>query len=106
MIKNTAKIFYTVHVGSKAYFGKTRLRGNKKVATDIIIRELAYKEGEEYSNEEIDQTRTRLLNLRLFSAVTFNPDLESRGARDSDRPECAREAVARHQHRRRLQHPG
>ena len=41
------------------------------------MRELTYKEGEEYSNKAIDDTRTRLLNLHLFSAVTFNPDLES-----------------------------
>jgi len=77
VIRDTAKIFYTVNVGAKAYFGKTRLRGNKKVAAGIIMRELTYKEGEEYSNKAIDDTRTRLLNLRLFSAVTFNPDLES-----------------------------
>ena len=77
MVRDTARIFYTVHVSSKAYFGKTRLRGNKKVAAKIITRELAYKEGEEYSNQKIDDSRTRLLNLHLFSAVTFNPDLES-----------------------------
>ncbi len=77
VIRDTAHIFYTVKVGSKAYFGKTRVRGYKKVAPDIIIRELTYQEGEEYSNQKIDDTRTRLLNLHLFSAVTFNPDLES-----------------------------
>jgi outer membrane protein assembly complex protein YaeT len=77
VIRNTAQIFYTVQVSSKAYFGKTTVRGNQKVATDIITRELLYKEGDEYSNEKIDDTRTRLLNLRLFSAVNFNPDLES-----------------------------
>jgi outer membrane protein assembly complex protein YaeT len=77
VIRNTAQIFYTVHVGSKAYFGKTTVRGNKKVDLGIITRELVYQEGAEYSNEEIDRSRTRLLNLRLFSAVTFNPDLET-----------------------------
>jgi outer membrane protein insertion porin family len=77
VIRDTARIFYTVHVSSKAYFGKTRLRGNRKVAAKIITRELAYKEGEEYSNQKIDDSRTHLLNLHLFSAVTFNPDLES-----------------------------
>jgi outer membrane protein assembly complex protein YaeT len=77
MVKDTALIFYTIHVGSKAYFGKTRLQGNKKVASDTIMRELLYKQGEEYSNQKIDDTRTRLLNLRLFSAVNFSPDLES-----------------------------
>ncbi len=77
VVRDTARIYYTVHVGSKAYFGKTRLRGNEKVAAEIITRELAYKEDEEYSNQKIDDSRTRLLNLHLFSAVTFNPDLES-----------------------------
>src|SRR6202030_1682566 len=77
IVRDTAHIFYTVHVSSKAYFGKTKIRGNKKVAAKIITRELAYKEGEEYSNQKIDDSRTHLLNLHLFSAVTFNPDLES-----------------------------
>ncbi len=81
VIRNTAQIFYTVQVGSKAYFGKTTVRGNQKVDLGIITRELVYQAGAEYSNEEIDDSRTRLLNLRLFSAVNFNPDLES-AARD------------------------
>ena len=77
VVNNTAQISYLVHVSSKAYFGKTRLRGNKKVRAKIIMRELAYKEGEEYSNEKIDDSRTHLLNLHLFSAATFTPDLDS-----------------------------
>jgi outer membrane protein assembly complex protein YaeT len=77
VVRDTARIYYTVQVGSKGYLGKTRLRGNQKVADRIITRELAYQEGEEYSNQKIDDSRTRLLNLHLFSAVTFNSDLES-----------------------------
>ena len=75
VLRNTADIAYTVHVSSKAYFGRTRLRDNKKVRAKIILRELTYKQGEEYCNDKIDDSRTRLLNLHLFSAVTFNPDL-------------------------------
>ncbi|HLI79682.1 MAG TPA: outer membrane protein assembly factor BamA [Candidatus Binataceae bacterium] len=77
VVKNTAQISYLVHVSSKAYFGKTNLRGNKKVRAKIILRELTYKEGEEYSNEKIDDSRTHLLNLHLFSAATFSSDLDS-----------------------------
>ena len=77
VVRNTAQIFYTLHVSSKAYFGKTRLRGNKKVAAKIITRELAWKEGEEYSNQKLDESRTRLLNLHLFSVVNLEPDLEA-----------------------------
>jgi outer membrane protein insertion porin family len=77
VVRDTARIFYTVHVSSKAYFGKTRVRGNKKVAAKIITRELAWKEGAEYSNQKVDDSRTRLLNLHLFNVVTLTPDLES-----------------------------
>ena len=77
VVKDTAQISYLVHVSSKAYFGKTKLRGNKKVRAKIIMRELAYKEGEEFSNQKIDDSRTHLLNLHLFSAATFTPDLDS-----------------------------
>ena len=80
IVRETARISYTVHVSSKAYFGKTRLRGNQKVRAKIITRELAYKEGEEYSNQKIDDSRTHLLNLHLFSAATFTSDLESSAA--------------------------
>ena len=81
VVRDTASIFYTVTVGSKAYFGKTELHGNKNVAAKIIMRELVYKEGELYSNQKIDDSRTNLLNLHLFSTVNFNPDLE-RAARE------------------------
>ncbi|HVN28803.1 MAG TPA: POTRA domain-containing protein, partial [Candidatus Binataceae bacterium] len=77
VVRNTARIFYTIHIGSKAYFGKTRLHGNKKVAAKIITRELAYKEGEEYSNKLVDDSRTNLVNLHLFSVVNLTPDLDS-----------------------------
>jgi outer membrane protein assembly complex protein YaeT len=77
VIRNTAIILYTVNVSSKAYFGKTKLRGQEKIQPKIVLRELTYKEGEQYSNEKIDDSRTRLLNLHLFSAATFTPDLES-----------------------------
>jgi outer membrane protein assembly complex protein YaeT len=77
VVKDTARISYTVHVSSKAYFGKTKLRGNKKVRAKIILRDLAYKEGEEYSNAKVDDSRTHLLNLHLFSAATLTPDLDS-----------------------------
>src|SRR6202050_2130996 len=77
VIRNTARIFYVVNVSSKAYFGKTKLRGHGTIQPKVILRELTYKEGEEYSNQKIDDSRTRLLNLHLFSAATFTPDLES-----------------------------
>ncbi len=78
MIKNTAQIFYTVHVGSKAYFGKTTIaRQQEGRDAKSSPASSLYKEGEEYSNQKIDKSRTRLLNLHLFSAVNFNPDLES-----------------------------
>ena len=77
VVQDTAQISYLVHVSSKAYFGKTKLRGNKKVRAKIILRELTYKEGEEYSNQKVDDSRTHLLNLHLFSAATLTPDLDS-----------------------------
>jgi outer membrane protein assembly factor BamA len=69
VIRDTARIFYTVHVSSKAYFGKTRLRGNKKVEAKIITRERAYKEGEEYSNRKVDDSRTREFILLATETV-------------------------------------
>jgi outer membrane protein assembly complex protein YaeT len=77
VVRDTARIWYTVEIGSKAYFGRTTLRGNRDIEPKIIQREIDYKEGEEFSQKKIEQARDRLLNLHLFSAVAFNPDLES-----------------------------
>lgn len=77
VVRDTAKIWYTVDVGEKAFFGKTRINGARAVDPKIVRRELTYKPGAEYSNQQIDQARTNLLNLHLFSAVRFNPQLDS-----------------------------
>lgn len=77
VVRDSAKVWYTVRVGDKAFFGTTRISGIRKVNPKIVKRELTYKEGEEYSNQQIEQSRTNLLNLHLFSAVRFNPQLES-----------------------------
>lgn len=76
VVRDTARIWYTVHIGSKAYFGRTQLRGNRDIEPKIIHREITYKEGQEFSQQKIEESRDRLLNLHLFSAVNFNPELE------------------------------
>src|SRR5215469_3983513 len=76
--RGKAQIFIDVSPGVKAVFGATRLEGERAVAADIILRELAYQAGEPFSQRKLDESRDRILALNLFSVVNIRPELDAR----------------------------
>lgn len=78
---NTVRIWYAVHPGSQALFGKTTITGTDSVAPHIVRRALAYKEGEQFEQDKLDKSRDNLLGLNLFSAVRFIPELDAPGSK-------------------------
>jgi|YelNatPaOPRAMG01_1025707.scaffolds.fasta_scaffold14162_2 outer membrane protein assembly complex protein YaeT len=76
----SARVWYTVHAGSQAVFGPTRLTGARRVSPRVIRRELTYRKGEKFSEARLGESRDRLLALNLFSSVNLVPDLESAGS--------------------------
>ena len=75
------RIRYWIRPGITAVFGKTQVRGNKAVASDIVLRELTYKTGEPFSQSAIDKSRDRILKLNLFAVVRFDLQLKNANPR-------------------------
>jgi outer membrane protein assembly complex protein YaeT len=71
------RIRYWIRPGSTAVFGTTQVSGAKAVDPDIVLRELAYKPGEQFSQSAIDKSRDRILKLNLFSVVRFDLQLKN-----------------------------
>jgi outer membrane protein assembly complex protein YaeT len=71
--EHEAQVFYEVEVGPPSFFGETRIQGLKDVEPEIVSRELTYEPGQSFSNKAIQDSRTNLLNLDLFSEVQMLP---------------------------------
>jgi outer membrane protein assembly complex protein YaeT len=70
---NEVRVWYYVQPGSPGVFGHTTVTGLKTIRPYIVTRELTYHPGEPFSQTRLDQTRDRLLKLRLFSVVRLTP---------------------------------
>ncbi|MBV8136183.1 MAG: BamA/TamA family outer membrane protein [Deltaproteobacteria bacterium] len=79
--RGTVQVFFTVRPGEKAVFGATQLEGEQTVGADVVLRELAYKAGEPFSQRKLDESRDRILALNLFALVNIRPELDTRNPR-------------------------
>ena len=70
-VRQQADVTYTVRPGRQAVFGSTVVKGTKDVSPGLILRELTYKQGEIFSLRKIDESRSRIIALGLFSVVQF-----------------------------------
>jgi outer membrane protein assembly complex protein YaeT len=73
-------VTYTIRRGPPAVFGTTAIGGPEvvvdraePVAERLIRRELAYREGEPYDPDKLEETQARIFGLRLFRVVTVRP---------------------------------
>jgi outer membrane protein assembly complex protein YaeT len=73
-----AKAWYHVAPHARGIFGRTTVAGTHKVNPRIVMRELAYQAGQRFDVRKIEQSRTNILNLNLFSAVEFTSDKDPR----------------------------
>ena len=74
---NRARISYFVQPGVPAVFGDTKVEGTRNVSPTVVLRELQYRPGEEFSQTKIEESRARIVKLDLFAMVRFNPQLET-----------------------------
>lgn len=72
--RHRARVEYRVRPGAQAVFGETRVEGLEKVDPSLVLRELAYASGEQYSLDAIQRSREDLLALDLFRSVQLRPD--------------------------------
>jgi outer membrane protein insertion porin family len=67
-------IQYTVQPGPQAVFGPTRVEGTEKVDPQLILRELTYQPGEQFSLRKVADSQEKILALGLFRAVQIAPE--------------------------------
>ena len=57
----------------RSFFGKTIVRGNAVTDADRIMRQVAWKEGEPYSEEKIADTQQNLARTGVFRSIEVRP---------------------------------
>jgi outer membrane protein assembly complex protein YaeT len=70
---NTAKVVLTIDPGPISFFGKTKIAGRPETPDYIILRKMAFKEGELFDLRKIYQSQKNLYKLDLFSSVAVTP---------------------------------
>lgn len=75
--KKVVDISVCVDMGPKCKFGKTTVTGIVNVEPRYILRQIQWKEGEEYSENKINETRKRLHKTELFSSIRITHDDEA-----------------------------
>lgn len=68
---STLDVTLTVAAGPVAGYGDTTVEGTEKVDRDFTEYMTGLKRGRQYSPQEIDDARDRLLALEVFNSVTF-----------------------------------
>lgn len=73
---NTVTITLAAEPGRQAKFGPVEITGNSSVSKEVIQRQLAFGEGDQFRMSRVTESQRRLYNLELFQYVNFDvPDL-------------------------------
>ncbi len=75
MATRRARIVLTVVPGAPVRLGPITFVGLEGLPEDAVRRVFGAREGEPYSSEELDLSRSSLLDLGVFSSVELEPDL-------------------------------
>ncbi|MFP6664322.1 MAG: BamA/TamA family outer membrane protein [Deltaproteobacteria bacterium] len=64
-----AEVAYQVGEGEVGFFGATTMELPENISREVVARQIAYKEGELYSQKKVEDTISRLRAMGLFSVV-------------------------------------
>ncbi len=70
----TAVVSYAVDTGLPSVFGDVRVVGTETVDPAVVRRELAFRPGQPFRQQLLDETRDRLVALRLFRSIRIQED--------------------------------
>jgi outer membrane protein assembly factor BamA len=70
---HVANVFYTLNAGPQTQFGTTTVEGLKNVEESVILQELTYKPGDQFSGTVLRTTEKNLRELDLFSQIVIEP---------------------------------
>jgi outer membrane protein assembly complex protein YaeT len=71
--RQVANVSYTLNAGPQTQFGTTTVEGLKDVEESVILQELTYKPGEQFSGTALRNTEKNLRELDLFSQIVIDP---------------------------------
>jgi outer membrane protein assembly complex protein YaeT len=71
--KHVANVSYTLNAGPRTRFGTTTVEGLKNVEESVVLQELTYKPGEQFSGTALRTTEKNLRELDLFSQIVIEP---------------------------------
>ncbi len=71
--KTKVDVVYTVVEGMRTFFGKTIVRGNAVTDPERILRQVAWKEGQPFSEEKIADTQRNLARTGAFRSIEVQP---------------------------------
>jgi outer membrane protein assembly complex protein YaeT len=74
LVEHLAAVSYRVDSGPDSVFGKVEVSGNQGVSDYVVRREIAFKEGERFRQDRLDETRDQLTALNLFSAIRLDEE--------------------------------
>ncbi len=75
-ISNSTKVEWMVDRGALSYFGTTVIKGNDRVPSKSIERQLAYKKGDIWSKEKIDQTQKQIYNQGNYRVASVRTQIK------------------------------
>jgi outer membrane protein insertion porin family len=71
--RTAVEVDYNVEEGERAFFGRTIIRGNAFTRIERIRRQLAWKEGEPFSEEKVADTQQNLARTGVFRSIDVRP---------------------------------
>jgi outer membrane protein insertion porin family len=71
--RTAVDVDYEVEEGERAFFGQTIIRGNAFTRVERIRRQVAWKEGEPFSEEKIADTQQNLARTGVFRSIDVRP---------------------------------
>jgi outer membrane protein insertion porin family len=71
--RTAVDVEYNIDEGERAFFGRTIIRGNAFTRIERIRRQLAWKEGEPFSEEKIADTQQNLARTGVFRSIDVRP---------------------------------
>ncbi|MCF8053711.1 MAG: outer membrane protein assembly factor BamA [Deltaproteobacteria bacterium] len=73
-INNTIDIEYELAAGRPVQFGRILVSGNTVTREKVILRALAFSEGELFSRSNLEASHRSLTSLGFFSEININPE--------------------------------
>ncbi len=74
--KGKVEVVLQVRPGPRVLFGRSSVKGNRRVGKAFILRSKSYARGQPYDQRELEETQRRLLDTGFFATVTMQPEFE------------------------------